>query len=135
MQGKNAQSVFVFVFVFLLFFYFPTWHCFPRNLCQLHKLSCPIEMSSRKRKGSQTYLSLYKTKFLRKSKDSGSVTSSQWSMSSQNSFEDNVDHYHVKHFHVSSVQTDMDIRLTKTQTEHPKYKSSYLTNRDCTMYI
>ena len=80
-------------------------------------------MSLRKRKGSKTISSLYKTKYFKKLKSqtfSKSLNSSQNSTLSDNFPED-------KTFHVSSCQTEIQtsIKSTQIQTDNPKLKNSH----------
>ena len=80
-------------------------------------------MFLRKRKGSKTSLSLYKTKYFKKlnrQKFSESLNSSQNSTLSNNCPE-------VKTFHVLSCQTEMQtcFKSTQSQTDNPRLKNSY----------
>ena len=80
-------------------------------------------MSLRKRKGSKTSLSLYKTKYFKKlnrPKSSESFNSSQNSTFSEKCPE-------VKTFNVSSCQTKNNtcIKSTQSQTDNPKLKDTY----------
>ena len=80
-------------------------------------------MSSRKRKGSKTILSLYKTKYFKNLKSQTfleSLNSSQNSTLSDNFPED-------KTFHVLSCQTEIQtsIKSMQIQTDNPKLKNSH----------
>ena len=83
------------------------------------------KMSCKKRKASRAYLSLYKTKFFRKSREEFRIKKSQSSESSTTYIYGNEDNCNFKSFCVKSVQTEMDIRCAKTQTENKIYKTSY----------